>query len=226
MNNKIIVGLFCLALIGCHKSTAAPIILHAGDIIVAEGDSLTYGQDFSPTGHAIQQPFNGTMNNRSNAPYPETLQKLLGDKVTVINHGFPGDKTVTGITRWSNDKGGNLTLILFGTNDAWHADPTTPLAERMERYTDALKILVKRRQQEGAKIILIVPPPLENMDKNNALLPYQDAVRKLGKDMGVMVVDLPRDLATIPNMWVDGVHLSPSANQRIATVLAEKIRVE
>ena len=225
MNAKIVLGLFCLALLGCQKSTAAPITLHTGDVIVAEGDSLTYGQDFSPTGRAISQPFNGTMNNRSETPYPETLQKLLGDKITVINHGFPGDKAATGITRWSNDKGGNLTLILFGTNDAWHEDPNTALAERMERYTDALKILVKRRQQEGAKIILIVPPPLQDTAINNALAPYQDAVRKLGKDMGVLVEDLPKDLATIPNMWVDGVHLSPTANQRIAAAIVEKISV-
>lgn len=215
-----------LSLLSSCKPTETTITLHPGDLIVAEGDSLTYGQDFTGTGHGLQTPFNGSMNNRSNAPYPETLQKILDDKVTVENRGYPGDRTNEGMTRWADAKSGNLAIIGYGTNDCWNFNQYPSGKQTVEQFKTALKELVVRRQKDGAKIILLTPPPLQPPDWNAALPPYQQAVKQVAQELAVPVEDTAADLANVTSKWVDGVHLSLEANRKIAEALANKIDIE
>ena len=98
-----------------ETAPGAPIVLKRGAVIVCEGDSLTYG--FKRWGESIPG-INGSPSPRSPTPYPETLRGLLDGKVTVVNHGKPGDQTLDGLTRWARAPTGDLTIIMYGANDA------------------------------------------------------------------------------------------------------------
>ncbi len=205
---------------------ATPIILHAGDTIVAEGDSLTYGQDETATGVVLQSPFNGSMNGRSMAPYPETLQKILKNKVHVENRGYPGDRTVEGIKRWDNRASGALAIIMYGTNDCWNFGnyPTGKIS--INNFKRNLKTIILRRQKDQAQIVLLTPPPLPNPDQDKSLEPYRLAVKNLGKRIGYRVLDTSEALKGVSPLWVDAAHLSVAANQKLAAAIAEQIQVK
>lgn len=224
----LIVGFFAL-LFSAHPAFAKAetvITLHAGDTIIAEGDSLTYGQDYSTTGHAIDKPFNGSMNFRSNAPYPETLQKLLHDKIIVINHGYPGDRTTEGLQRWATSENGALTLIMYGSNDCWNYGNYPSGIIGITEFKQNLKDMVKRRTRNGAHVILLTPPPIQNTEQDKGLIPYRDAVREVGKEMGLLVENAEQDLKSVTNIWCDGVHLSLEANRKIAEAVATHLQVQ
>ena len=209
-----------------EASLETHVTIHAGDVIVAEGDSLTYGQDSSDAGQKLSEPFNGSMNPRSISPYPETLQKLLKDQVTVVNHGYPGDRTTEGLARWKNAAPAALTLIMFGTNDCWNFGGYPSGKLNPVEFRNALKELVERRQQNGSQVILLTPPPIYDSSYDRGLLPYRVAVKDVARETGSIVEDTGKDLHSVEQIWTDGVHLSPEANQKIAAAIAEHIRVQ
>ncbi len=185
-------------------------------VIVTEGDSLTYGQD---TTSATKRPgINGAVQTRSVTPYPETLNRLLGPKYQVVNHGFPGDRTVDGLRRWPENQAGNVVVLMYGTNDALNfggnPEGTITPAEFGKNLT---KIINRRRQ---AKIVLIPPPPLQDEGLDSKLQPYRAAVQRIAKVRGIQTVVIPR----MAGMWTDAVHLSPKANVWIARHVAQAIR--
>src|SRR5882672_8291159 len=74
------------------------LTLPFGATVAFEGDSLTYGIDFSET--AGQPPINGSIHPRSALPFPEEVGKLLSGRVRIANRGSPGDRSIDGVNRW------------------------------------------------------------------------------------------------------------------------------
>ncbi len=200
-----------------------PIHLSAGAVIVAEGDSLTYGQDTTPTGTG--RPINGASQRRSATPYPESLQRLLGSAVTVINEGYPGDRSAEGITRWSGAPKPALTVIMYGTNDAMnfgqHASGSVSLAQ----FELNLAALVDRARRRGGRVILLTPPPIGSPPADATVEPYRAAVRRLASEMGLTLIDTGRAITTVKAPWTDSVHLKAAAYLAIARAVAADIRV-
>lgn len=210
-----------------HTTSDPKIILHHGDLVVAEGDSLTYGQDYSATGRPVTKPVNGSMNNRSIAPYPETLQEILGNRVTVLNHGFPGDRTTEGLSRWEKAESGKLAIIMYGTNDCWNFGGYASGRLSIEKFKKSLREIVERRQKAGAQVILMTPPPLQEPGKDVGLTLYRNAVTEIANETHALLEDTARDLAGVKNIWSDGtVHLSPESHRKIAESIAAHIQVE
>ncbi|WP_172418085.1 GDSL-type esterase/lipase family protein [Deinococcus indicus] len=193
-------------------------------IINCEGDSLTYGQDTSATGTTAGT--NGSAITRSATPYPETLAGalsfVLGRTTTVVNRGFPGDRTTEGLTRWANATGGDITILMYGTNDAknygGYPSGTVPIPV----YQQQLSQLIDRRIAQGQQVIVLAPPPVLNQGNNRLIRAYGEAARIVADRYGVPFIDTLSLLRGLPDdeIWTDNVHLSKYAYNQIAWNIA------
>lgn len=182
-------------------------------VIVAEGDSLTYGQD--TTSARTIPPINGATATRSPKSYPEMLQRLLGPSFRVINHGFPGDRTIEGLSRWAANPRADIVVLMYGTNDCLnyggYAGPgggTVAVAD----YARNLHALIARRMARGAKVVVVAPPPLADMVADRKLQSYRDAAQRVARATGSPFHVMSR----YDGMWSDGVHLSAAGYERLA----------
>lgn len=206
-------------LLGTGLAATAPAFgVAAGQkfVIIAEGDSLTYGQDTSSP--RTIAPINGAGQSRSMTPYPEALAKLLGRGHEVLNHGFPGDRTTEGLSRWSERDRANVFVLMYGTNDALNfgGHPSGGLSP--DAYTRNLSRLVDRRK--GARVILISPPPLQDQQLDLKLQPYRAAAQRVARARSCPLIRVTRT----EGMWADSVHLSAIAYANIARQVAPLVR--
>ena len=125
-----------LLLAGCSDDPTLPR-LNADDVIVAFGDSLTYG-----TGADTQ------------AAYPAVLSTLVGHPI--INAGEPGETTTEAIARLPQvltQHHPKLVLLCLGGNDMLRQQPAAAITEN-------LRTLIRAIQASGASVVLIgVPEP-------------------------------------------------------------------
>ena len=125
-----------LLLAGCSDDPTLPR-LTADDVIVAFGDSLTYG-----TGADTQ------------AAYPAVLSTLVGHPI--INAGEPGETTTEAIARLPQvltQHHPKLVLLCLGGNDMLRQQPAATITEN-------LRTLIRAIQASGASVVLIgVPEP-------------------------------------------------------------------
>jgi len=125
-----------LLLAGCSDDPTLPR-LNADDVIVAFGDSLTYG-----TGADTQ------------AAYPAVLSTLVGHPI--INAGEPGETTTEAIARLPQvltQHHPKLVLLCLGGNDMLRQQPAATITEN-------LRTLIGAIQASGASVVLIgVPEP-------------------------------------------------------------------
>lgn len=197
---------------------SAPAARPAPCTVVAEGDSLTYGQD--TTSAQTRPPINGATQSRSVRPFPDYLGRLLGPGFRVLNHGFPGDRTTEGLTRWKAVPGVHVAILLFGTNDALNFGgyPDGPVSAGT--YAVQLRRLVDRFQGAGAQVILIVPPPLGDAALDRQLDPYRAVVTRMARSRSLPIVALTR----AETHWTDGVHLDPASYALLADKLLPLVR--
>lgn len=120
----------------CSNDPALPR-LAPGDVIVAFGDSLTYG-----TGTDTQ------------TAYPAVLSALI-DR-TVINAGVPGETTSEALTRLPEvlaQHHPKLVLVCLGGNDMLRKVPMSTIEQN-------LRAIIRIIQTSGAAVVLIgVPEP-------------------------------------------------------------------
>lgn len=134
---------------------------------------------------------------------------------------------------------GDFLLIQFGHNDekadpARHTDPDTSFRENLLFFADTARA-------RGAWPVLITPIARRRFDGEGNFLPgshgpYPDAVRRLGREAGIPVIDLTavteKYLAELGDegskplfVWpVDNTHLKPEGAVRMAGFLAEGLR--
>jgi lysophospholipase L1-like esterase len=109
--------------------------LAADAVVVAFGDSLTYGSGAEPS-----------------QTYPALLAKLIGRRV--VNAGVPGELTAAGLSRLPEvleTEKPALVIICHGAND---------LLRRLERKktADNLKAMVRLARERGAAVVLVAVP--------------------------------------------------------------------
>ena len=133
----LLAGLAALVLAGCGNKVPPLPRLGEADVIVAFGDSLTYG-----TGASEQES------------YPLVLGSLLGR--TVVRAGVPGEVTAQGLARLPEvleEHRPRLVIVCLGGNDM------------LRKVSDAeiranLKAIVKAIRAQGAAVVLVgVPRP-------------------------------------------------------------------
>lgn len=192
--------------------------------IAFEGDSLTYGFDKTATG--TREAINNSQFTRSTSPFPETVGDLLAHRVTVLNRGYPGDRSTDGWQRWAKASPAAVAVLMYGTNDYgnYGGYPTGPV--RIDVFRTTLDRLVKRRKAQGASIILMTPPPIENPHDREKLTPFVEAVGQVAQSNNVTMLDTGEILHGVKKIWTDGLHLTVEANTVIAREIASRICVD
>jgi lysophospholipase L1-like esterase len=193
-------------------------------LIVFEGDSQTYGLDASSEGSTAHE-INNSNQPRSPRPFPETLQTMLGRRVRVENHGFPGDRSIDGVYRWVDPSTPALTVLMYGTNDG---DVRAPTARQVpvSEFRAALTLMVERRLATGSRVVIMPPPPLGAWDRSAAIEPYRVAARQVARAEGVFLVEPASILSNVNQPFTpDSVHLTPAANDAIAAYFSKVIDV-
>ena len=125
-----------ILLVGCSHDPALPK-LAADDVVVAFGDSLTYG-----TGADTQ------------TAYPAVLSAMINR--TVVNAGVPGETTTDAIARLPqvlDQHHPKLVLLCLGGNDMLRKVPLSTIEQN-------LRTMIRSIQANGASVVLIgVPEP-------------------------------------------------------------------
>jgi lysophospholipase L1-like esterase len=164
-----------------------------GATILAQGDSLTYGQDtVQPTGCGI----NGSQVSRSRSPYPDRLQHDL-PALRVVNEGYPGDRTLEGLSRWRAAPSSAVTIIMYGTNDA--LSQSAPLS--VNQYRRNLADLIRRREAAGSKVVVLLPPMTTDLLANWKLTAYRHAAARAARET---VLSVQRQLVSAGRKWGRG----------------------
>lgn len=134
---------------------------------------------------------------------------------------------------------GDFLLIQFGHND--EKDDPKRHTEPFTTYAENLRCFVKTARKHEAYPVLITPIARREFDENGNFLPgshgrYPEAVKKVGKEMGVPVIDLTTitedylasmgDLASKPLfMWPkDNTHLKPEGAVIMAGFLCRELK--
>lgn len=127
--------IFFIFLSGCSQSTSTPV--PRDGVILAFGDSLTYGTGGSP-----------------GASYPEVLERLVNRKV--VRSGIPGETSAEGLARLEGVLDAvrpDLVILCHGGND---------LLRKMDTNKTAGNIIhmIRMIRNSGSLVILIgVPRP-------------------------------------------------------------------
>lgn len=223
---SIVSFIFFYFLVSCFtvfaKCQSDQITLGAHATIAFEGDSLTYG--FDRTSSGTRPPINGSNFLRNTAPFPESVGRLVKG-TEVWNRGYPGDRTTEGLERWKNEGTPALTVVMYGTNDYANYGGYKDGKLRPEDFMVNLSRILDRRLSAGGQVLLLTPPPIQDVAVDRGLDEYREIVRSVGTRRGVQTLDTPPLLKTITDKWTDGVHLSTSSNNLIAAGIASLICV-
>lgn len=135
--NFLLFGFAILGLVGCNQPTVSLKPLSSDAVILAFGDSLTFG-----TGAQPEQS------------YPAFLAEMTGRKL--INAGVPGELSTAGKARLSkvlNDIKPDLVILCHGANDLLRKHSRLSLQAN-------LQAMVNDIHDNGAQVILIAVPAL------------------------------------------------------------------
>ena len=178
-----------LQLAGCSGSAPSITRLAETDVILAFGDSLTYGT--------------GTSADNS---YPSVLATHVAR--TVINAGVPGELSASGLLRLPellDEYNPALVIICHGGNDFLRKQPV----EQLEKN---LKKMIRLAKQAGSEVMLLaVPQP--------SLLMLSDAkvYRKVADEMHVPVIENAlTEILSDNGLKSDAVHPNSQGYQRLA----------
>ena len=126
--------LSALLLTACSKSPQVPA-LGANDVILAFGDSLTFGTGASPA-----------------ESYPAQLQSLIGRKV--VNAGVPGEVSADGLQRLPaalDEAQPKLLILCHGGNDFLRKLSEADAAAN-------LRAMIKLAKSKGIGVVLVATP--------------------------------------------------------------------
>ncbi|OCA84482.1 hypothetical protein A8F94_17450 [Bacillus sp. FJAT-27225] len=167
--------------------------------IVAQGDSLTYGQDtYSPDKRAANS--DPTMDSQSNSTvtqagktYPEAMQEHLrsiyGSSIaTVVNRGVPGHYADASKNKWSTNPSADLHLIMLGTNDSTAGTPSDK-KQKIDAYVNDMCLLIEQIIDFGSAVVLLTPPKISQGGAHPWLESYREALHSIGYIYGIPVIN-------------------------------------
>ena len=129
--------LLITALVGCGEKVPRVPAVGPNDVIVAFGDSLTYGTGAS-----------------ENESYPAVLAQLIGRKV--VRAGVPGEVTAQGLARLPEvleEHRPSLVIVCLGGNDMLRKVGDPEIVQNLRAIVRAL------RERSVAVVLVGVPRP-------------------------------------------------------------------
>lgn len=182
--------------------------------------------------------------------YAERVQELLqgrGSSLTVHNAGVPSNTTNSARDRLARDVLAHkprVVVIQFGINDAavdvWKDPPATAPRVALSQYEQNLRGLIAALREQKARPVLMTTNPTrwtsklrdlygkppyrpEDADGFDApvLARYNEAVRRIAKDLAVPLVDV-HDAFTAKNpdkLLLDGMHPNDEGHRIVAELL-------
>lgn len=196
LSPRLWIALLFVALLGaCGKSVTLPR-LGAGDVVLAFGDSLTFGTGV-----------------REEESYPAVLETLIGHRV--VRAGFPGEVSEQGVERLPpllEEHRPRLLLLCMGGNDMLQkVDPAVTEVN--------LKTMVRQARERGIAVVLIgVPQP--------ALFGgVAEFYGKVARDLDVPVEDAVLKSVLYDKAYKsDPIHPNAAGYRRLAEALAALLR--
>lgn len=135
--NLLLITIIILGLVGCGQPDVQLKPLKQDAVILAFGDSLTFGTGAQP-----------------GQSYPAVLAELTGRKV--INAGIPGELSSTGKTRLSQvlkESQPDLVILCHGANDLLRKQSRQQLQANLQAMVDEIT-------DNDAQVVLIAVPAL------------------------------------------------------------------
>jgi acyl-CoA thioesterase-1 len=173
---------------GCDSSQSKLSPLAPNAVILAFGDSLTYG-----TGASTE------------AAYPAILQKMTG--LTVINAGIPGEETRDSRNRIEIElkkNHPNLVIVCLGGNDFIRQRDKTSVKENLAAIIQTIK-------NSGAEVVLIAVPDFK------LSLPVPELYSELGSELHVSVENnVIADLESRREIKSDNIHFNAEGYNLLA----------
>lgn len=189
----VLVGAFS---IGCTEEVATLPPLRGDAVVVAFGDSLTYGSGAAPE-----------------ASYPAQLERLIGHRV--INAGVPGELAEEGERRLRESLGETqpaLLLLCHGGNN---------LLRRRDGATavEPLRSMIMAARSRGVDVVLIaVPQP-------GLWLEPSEFYEALGTEFGIPVErEALTDILSDSSLKADAIHPNAAGYRKLAEAIARLLR--
>jgi acyl-CoA thioesterase-1 len=193
--HPIFYALLCLLLAACSRDPQLTK-LQADDVIVAFGDSLTYGTGTTP-----------------DSAYPAVLAALIHHPV--VNAGVPGETTSDAMARLPQvlaDNHPRLVLLCLGGNDMLQHQPAS-------RTETNLRAMVATIRASGAGVLLIGVPEPRLFGGTAALYANLADKMKLPYE-GKVLNDVLRD----PGLKSDEIHANAKGYRIVAERVAAQLQ--
>lgn len=192
----LLVLLLAICLAGCGGKTPRLDKLGTTDVIVAFGDSLTYG-----TGAKAEES------------YPAVLEQLIGR--TVVRAGVPGEVTAGGLSRLPgvlDEHRPRLVIVCLGGNDMLRKGSPADIEANLR---EILKIIKAR----GADAVLVgVPAP-------GLITSAPKFYEKLAQEFGIPYESkIVTSVLYRPELKSDPIHPNAAGYRQMAEALAGLLR--
>ena len=194
-------GLASLVLLGaCGKAAKLPAIA-SGQVVLAFGDSVTFGTGASP-----------------GEDWPSLLAAQTG--WVVINAGISGDTALAGKNRIQallDEHRPVLVIVEIGGNDFLRKRPANDVKED-------IRTVLKSIKQSGAQAALVAVPELSIMSIVAGQPSDSPIYKELAKEEGVPVVsDVFSDALSQPELRADRVHPNAKGYRQMASGLIARL---
>lgn len=194
-------GLASLALLGaCGKEAQLPVI-KPGQVVLAFGDSVTFGTGASP-----------------GEDWPSLLAAQTGWQL--INAGIPGDTAQAGKNRIGallDEHAPVLVIIEIGGNDFLRKRSAQDVKED-------IRTLLKSIKQSGAQVALVAVPELSLISIVVGKLSDSPIYKELAHEEGVPIVsDVFSDVLSKPELCADKVHPNAKGYRQMADGLFARL---
>lgn len=214
------ISFIAIAAVVFSTTLSADIVVKSNDKIAFLGDSITQHGNYYEGGY-INLVIAGLHAN--------------GIKAIKVPAGISGNKAPQMLARLEKDvisKKPQFMTLSCGVNDVWHGARGVPL----DQYKKLITELVEKASSAGIKVcIMTASMILEKPENgyNTKLAPYNDFLRKLAKEKGLMLADVSKvmhdGIAGFKKLnpgfkgnyyTYDGVHMNSIGNEMMAeTVL-------
>ncbi|MDP2194906.1 MAG: arylesterase [Rhodocyclaceae bacterium] len=175
--------------------------LPAGSVVLALGDSVTFG-----TGAA------------SGEDYPTQLASITG--WAILNHGIPGDTSAglqARVDTVLSETNPALVIVEIGGNDFLRRQPEAETKENV-------RAILKRIRQTGIPVVLVATPKFTPLGAAFGLLPDSPIYAELAEEEQVPLVPaiFARVLAD-PKLKSDHIHPNAAGYRKLAEGIAAEL---